>query len=142
MLAQRYTFGDSEHVALTLVPCRAKRREHAWLTRYVELGLPLVFWPRLPDRDNDWNGPRDTNWPSRTYTPTDYRDGMQVGVKLGTEIAPGRFLMDVDLDWAPGIRYIERFLPATEFGFGRKSKPIGHAFYTTSAPITSCKFKD
>src|SRR5688500_9040943 len=77
--------------------------EPAWLTRYVERGFQLVFWPRLPDPRNDWKGPRDDGWQTKTYLPCAYRDGMQVGVKLGTEVAPHRHLLDVDLDWEPGI---------------------------------------
>lgn len=145
MTAEHYTFGDREHVALTLLPCvinHNERKEHAPLTRYVALGLPLVFWPRLPDPKNDWKGPRDSGWPTKAYTLSDYRDDMQVGVKLGTEIAAGKFLVDIDLDWAPGIRFLKHLLPATGFGFGRKSKPIGHAFYTTSAAVPYYKFAD
>lgn len=113
-----------------------------WLTRYVERGFDLVFWSRMPDPKNDWKGPRDGGWPTKTYALADYRDGMQVGVKLGTEVAPGRILLDADFDWAPGISHAARFLPDTRFAFGRKGKPLGHALYTTSAPIASYKYVD
>ena len=141
-LVDRYTFGDREHIALSLVPCTAQHGEQKELARYTELGLSLLSWPRLPDPDNDWKGPRDPKWPTNTYAVADYRNDMQVGVKLGTEIAPGRFLLDVDLDWAPGSPFLKHFLPKTRFVFGRKSKPLGHAVYTTSTPVTSYKFKD
>ena len=117
------------------------RVEPRCLSRYVALGFALVFWPRLDDPKNDWKGPRENDWGKKDYRAADYRDGMQVGVKTGVEIAPGRYLMDADLDWAPGIRYVQRFLQAS-FRFGRASKPIGHVFYTTSAPATSYKFTD
>lgn len=109
---------------------------------YIARGFQLVYWPRLSDPENDWKGPRETTWPTTLYPAADYREGMQVGVKLGTEIAPGRYLMDVDFDWAPGIPHATQFLPRTGFGFGRESKTIGHAFYTTSSPVVQKKFKD
>ena len=141
-LATSYTFGDREYTVLSLLPCTAKHGERKPLARYVALGFALVFWPRLPDPKNDWKGPRDTTWPTTTYAPGDYREGMQVGVKTGVEIAPNKFLLDLDLDWAPGARFLDRFLPNTSFHFGRKSKPKGHAFYTTSAPVAYKKFED
>jgi hypothetical protein len=113
-----------------------------WLTRYFERGFALVFWPRLPEPKNDWKGPREDGWTTKAYASADYRDGMQVGVKLGTEIAPGRFLWDADFDWAPGIRHAARFLPDTRFAFGRASKPLGHAFYMSSTPVASTEYKD
>jgi hypothetical protein len=131
---------EDEPVALRLVP--TPPQSPPWLTRYVALGFSLVFWPRLPDPENEWKGPRDKKWPTKTYTPANYHDGMQVGVKLGVEIAPGKFLVDLDLDWAPGIRFLHRFVPDTGFVFGRKSKPHSHALYTTSAPVAIRKFKD
>lgn len=127
-LAEHYAFND--------------HKGHVALAPYVALGFRFVFWPRESDPTNDWKGPRDKTWPTKTYDPADYRDGMQVGVKLGTEIAPGRFLWDADFDWPPGIEFAREFLPATGFGFGRPSKPTGHAFYTASAPVTFYKFKD
>lgn len=114
----------------------------AWLARYVDRGFALVFWARLPDPQNDWKGPRDQGWPMKTYATADYREDMQVGAKLGIEIAPGQFLMDVDFDWAPSIQFATRFLPKTGFYFGRASKSIGHAFYTTSQPVSSFRFRD
>lgn len=113
-----------------------------WLSRYVERGFDLVFWSRLADPKNDWKGPRDPSWPNKSYLAADYREGMQVGVKLGIEIAPGRFLWDADLDWAEGIRHAARFMRDTGFAFGRKSKPLGHAFFTSSAPVVSEEYKD
>lgn len=156
----RYTFGDREHVALRMVECIGETpSEHhfadqdeepeggepelpAWLMRYVALRFLLVFWLRLSDPQNDWKGPREDDWQHKTYIPTDYREGMQVGVKLGTEVAPRHYLLDVDLDWVAGIQFAPRFLPRTGFVFGRASKPLGHAFYTTSTPVVTKKFTD
>jgi len=158
-LTEHYTFGDGDHVALRMLPCTARDRDPvptrverpadspsrsapAWLERYYDRGFQLVFWPRMADPTNDWKGPRESGWTTKTYAPTDYREGMQVGVKLGTEIAPGRFLFDGDLDWAPGIKTAGNFLPTTGFIFGRKSKPISHALYTSSVPIVFKEFND
>lgn len=117
-------------------------RAAAWLELYVRLGFHLVFWPRRDDPTDDWKGPREPGWQTKSWHQAPCLDATQVGVMLGVEIAPGRFLLDADFDWAPGIQYASRFLPKTGFGFGRPSKPIGHAFYTTSAPVVSKKFED
>jgi len=109
---------------------------------YAARNFALVLWPRLPDPKNTWKGPREDGWPSKVYDPRDYREDMQIGTKTGTEISPGRFLLDVDLDWTPGTHFVGRFLPRTDFGFGRASRPVGHAFYTTSTPIRHTDFKD
>jgi len=134
------TFDDRQHAALRLVESSAERQ--SLITQYVELGFPLVFWSRESDPKNDWKGPREEGWQTKTYIPSDYQDGLQVGVKTGTEIQLGRFLLDVDFDWIPGIEFAHRFLPNTGFVVGRPSKKIGHAFYTTSTPVVALKYKD
>jgi hypothetical protein len=111
-----------------------------WLARYVALGFSLVLWLRSPDPANDWKGPRDPSWPTKTYHPADYCDGMQVGVKLGTEITPGRYL-GMRIRLGSGHSVCLSISPATGFRFGRASKPLGHAFYTSSSPVTTYKFK-
>jgi len=146
-LAERYTFGDREHVALRLIPCVASQvvrepESGVRVGKYISRGFALVFWRRTGAPEDDGKAPREPGWPTKTYDAADLREGMQVGVKLGVEIAPGHFLGDCDFDWAPGIPYVRRFLPKTGFVFGRKSKPFGHAFYTTSSPIVTVKYKD
>jgi hypothetical protein len=64
----------------------------SWLARYVVLRFALVFWLLVADPANDWKGPRDNGWPNTVFHPDSYREGMQVGVKTGVEITPGRFL--------------------------------------------------
>ncbi len=107
---------------------------HDLLTRYRDLGFELVFYPTRR------KGPTDDGWPKNEYRITDYQQGQNVGVKTGVEIQPGKFLGDADFDWPDGIPMVKRFFPPTEFGFGRESKRLSHAFYTTEAPFTSLKF--
>ncbi len=112
-----------------------------WLQKYLDRGFRLVFWPRGKD-PTTWKGPRDPGWPTKHYNPEDYTPDCNVGVMLGTEIQPGRFLVDIDFDWTDGVSLTKGILPPTEFGFGRSSRQLSHAFYTTPEPIASKMFKD
>jgi hypothetical protein len=115
----------------------ATTRHHPeWLTRYFQRGFRVVYY------DAKTKGPTEKGWTERPYTLDDYCEGQNVGVFLGHEIAPGRFLCDVDLDWADGLSMVRKMLPQTDFGFGRASQVISHAFYTTSAPAVSKAFDD
>jgi hypothetical protein len=98
-------------------------------------GLRMVFYA---DRTK---APTMPGWTDRNDRPEDYRGG-NVGIFTGVEIAPGRFLADVDFDQPDGLPLVKRILPPTQFGFGRASKKISHAFYTTSEPATTTVFKD
>lgn len=109
-----------------------------WLTDYVRRGLQLVFYPA---RQKGPTGQEASGWTSRVYNPKDYRPGDNVGVKLGTEVKPGHYLVDVDFDWPSGLVLAKRLLPATGFGFGRSGR-ITHAFYTVSQPVPSKQFID
>jgi predicted P-loop ATPase len=106
------------------------------LTRYVERGFKLVFYATKT------KGPREKGWNSKECKPEDYQEGQNVGVLLGTEIAPGRFLVDVDFDWPQGIPLAKRLLPGTMFGFGRDTRQLTHVFFTTSQPIPNDTFDD
>lgn len=110
-----------------------------WIQRYVERGFRLVFYPT---KQKGPTGPDAAGWNERTYHAVDWRPGLNIGVLLGHEIQPGKFLVDVDFDWAEGLPLARRLLPATNFGFGRASRPISHAFYTTSKPLISRTFDD
>lgn len=110
-----------------------------WLQRYVERGFRLVFYPT---KRKGPIGAEAAGWNTRTYTLDDYHDGDNVGVMTGHEIQPGRFLVDVDFDWTDGVPLAKRLLPPTGFGFGRTSRQISHAFYTTSTPTPSFAFDD
>jgi hypothetical protein len=102
-------------------------------------GFRYLFWPREFGK-----GPREKGWEQATESarPEDWHDGLNVGVLLGVEIQPSQFLLDVDFDWPEGGRMARRFLPDTNYGFGRKSKSLSHLLYTTSTPVPSRSFKD
>ncbi|MGC4084261.1 MAG: virulence-associated E family protein [Vicinamibacterales bacterium] len=109
------------------------------LRTYAERNFLLIQYPQRQ------KGPCSEGWtdPSRAKRKAEDIDLSQnVGVLLGTEIAPGRFLADVDFDWPDGIVLSRRLLRPTSFVFGRKSKPISHAFYTSSQPVVLRKFED
>lgn len=117
-----------------------------WLQKYWDRGFRLVFYPQFQKGPT---GKEAKDWQKKSATPEDFdqwvaKTGAQpnVGVFLGTEISPGRFLADVDFDWIDGIRLSRRLLPGTGFGFGREGKFISHAFYTTPEPLTVEFFKD
>lgn len=104
------------------------------LEQYVSQNFRLVYWTRRGSDPKDWKGPREKDWndPKKDY-PLELFNAqtMNIGVFTGCEVAPGKFLTDVDLDWIPSADFIKRLLPVTGFGFGRKGKPLSHAFYTT-----------
>src|SRR5579864_8315532 len=109
----------------------------SWLDDYFALGLQLVFWPA-----HFGKGPKEEGWQRRRYTREDWRDGFNVGVKTGTAIEPGKFLVDIDFDWDPIPALVERLLPTTGFTFGRAKKPLSHALYTTPTPLVKREFND
>jgi predicted P-loop ATPase len=106
------------------------------VTEHARRGFQLLFYPTKT------KGPTDKGWPQKRYTLDDYNAEDNVGVLLGTEIQPGKFLLDVDFDWPEGVPMASELLPPTQFGFGRDSRKISHAFYTTSTPQASFKFED
>lgn len=105
---------------------------------YLAAGLRLVFWKQ----EGDAKGPRYEGWTTKTYTIDDYQDGYRVGLMTGSEISPGVFSADVDLDWQPGSLIAQNLLPPTLFVFGRASKRVSHCVYTTESPATSFRFED
>lgn len=115
---------------------------HEVLREFVEVrGLSLVMWERKGSDPTKLKGPRDPGWPTTHYDHTQYRENMNVGVKLGVEVQPGRYLADVDFDNVAGVS-TARLLPETHFGMGRESKRNSHSFYTTPAPVVLRQFKD
>ena len=65
---------------------------------------------------------------------------LNVGVLLGTA---SNGLVDIDLDCAQAIHLADRFLPATEGVFGRKSKPRSHRLYVVTESVGDVsRFKD
>ena len=108
----------------------------AWLQKYLDRGFHLVSYaPKT-------KGPREEGWQKAVFDPEKYKEGQNIGVMTGAEIAPGKFLVDVDLDWTDGVPMTKRLLPSTNFGIGRASRKISHAFYTTSVPLVSKAFDD
>lgn len=111
----------------------------AWLTRYVERGFRFIFYPT---KQKGPSGQEAVKWTERSDSASDYREGRNVGIFSGHEISQGKFLADIDFDWSDGVPLAKHILPNTEFAFGRESRKISHAFYTTPQPIPSTKFKN
>jgi hypothetical protein len=110
-----------------------------WLVRLASRGFHLVFYP---PKQKGPDGPDAKNWTTKVYSLDDYRQGMNVGCKLGVEVTQGRFLVDIDFDWTDGVVLARRILPPTGFGFGRQSRKISHAFYTVGSPLKSRSFRN
>lgn len=108
----------------------------ALLQKYVDRGFRLIFYP------SKTKAPTTLDWQTKSASVADYVVGQNVGVVLGNELQPGRFLSDVDFDWVPGID-MSTLLPRTGFFFGHPpSKPLSHAFYTTPEPVVTQQFKN
>lgn len=105
---------------------------------YAERGMRFVFWPQ----NGDDKGPKIPDWPKKTYTPKDYQPGLRVGLLTGYELAPGQWLHDIDIDWAPGAKIALQFLPPTDFIFGRTSKKWSHCFYLLPECLPTFKYED
>jgi hypothetical protein len=106
--------------------------------RYFSNNYRVVFWPAVGDA----KGPSEKGWTDKQYTLNDYHDGYRVGLLTGVEVAPGRFLHDVDIDWGEGSYIAQAMLPPTGFVFGRPSKKISHCFYTLPEPLHSFRYDD
>jgi hypothetical protein len=109
----------------------------ALLSRYQHLGLRLVYWERKGSDPKDWKGPsgreaKSWNDPARQYPLEQFDPShMNLGTFTGHEVAPGRFLADVDFDWPEGLILAGRLIPSTGFAFGRTGKKVSHALFTT-----------
>lgn len=109
-----------------------------WLKKYYERGFRLIFYDT---KKKGPEGPEAVGWTGKSHQTKDYREGVNVGIFLGTEISPGKYLADLDFDWADGFPLARFILPNTDFAFGRESRKVSHAFYTTPNPVPSYKFK-
>lgn len=105
---------------------------------YLSQNFRVVFWPAI----GDIKGPTEKGWPDKPYTIADWREDLRVGIMTGTEVSPGCFNHDIDIDWAAGSLIAQTLLPPTGFVFGRPSKRISHCFYTTPEPIASFRYED
>lgn len=106
--------------------------------KYLDRHYRIVVWPHIGDS----KGPREPDWPKKQYTLADYSEGYRVGILTGTEVSPGHYLHDVDIDWAAGSLIAQKLLPATNFVFGRASKKISHCFYTLPEALPSFRYED
>lgn len=105
---------------------------------YLKRNFSIVFWPSVGDQ----KGPKEKDWPRKPRKLAEYTEGDRVGILTGVEISPGRFLHDVDIDWAPGYLIAASFLPKTEFIYGRASKKVSHCLYTLSEALSTIQYKD
>src|SRR5438105_15445667 len=112
------------------------------VAKFFEMKLSPVFW-RM---NGDSKGPHETEWPAKAvagyYTIDKYHDGDRVGLVTGTEVAPGQFVHDVDIDWGPGVEIAKLLLPPTGFVYGRARKRVSHCFYTMSEALPSVEYRD
>lgn len=107
---------------------------------YFDRNYRVVLW--RPEQEDD-KGPQEKGWVTRATKLEDYDPAKhRVGLITGQEIAPGKFLHDVDIDWSPGAKIAFQFIPGTTFIYGRKSKTVSHCFYTTPEPIPTIQYKD
>ena len=110
----------------------------ALVQSYLDRGFQLVFWPGT----NDWKGPHEKNWIEKTYTIADYHEGDRVGIMHGVELSPGKYVIDVDIDYGPGVEIAKAMLPITQFIWGRTSKSLSHCLYTCPDVIPMFAYKD
>jgi len=111
-----------------------------WLQSYVDRGFRLIYWPR--DKEQlTWKGPREKNWPEKEYNLEQYDpDRHNLGVILGTEIKPERYLIDIDFDSPESVLFAPRFFPDTGFAWRRGGR--AHGFYTTPKPLVKKAFEN
>ncbi|HVJ72052.1 MAG TPA: virulence-associated E family protein, partial [Sphingomicrobium sp.] len=105
---------------------------------YLEKNFQVTFWPQI----GDIKGPKEKDWPHHPKTLADWREGLRVGLITGVEVAPDKFLHDIDIDWEPGSLIAQSLLPPTGFVFGRASKRISHCFYVAPEALASFKYED
>lgn len=120
---------------------KSKSKVPPWLQRYVDRGFRLVYWKRGTNAKN-WKGPTDEGWPTKEYDLTKFDIGIHnIGCLLGTEISPGKFLIDIDFDSPEAQAFATIFLPTTSFGWTRAGA-VAHAFYTSPIPLTKKSYTD
>jgi len=111
----------------------------AWLKKYYERGFRLIFYET---KQKGPSGQAALKWTERSDKIEDWGSNQNIGVFTGHEISPQKFLVDVDFDWSDGLPLAKRILPHTEFGFGRPSRTLSHAFYTSPEPLPSIVFEN
>lgn len=108
------------------------------VAQYFAMGLPPIFWPQIGDE----KGPRRDGWQHERPTLADYHEGNRVGLFTGYEVTPGKFLIDTDIDWAPGAPIAQKLLLPSGFVFGRASKPVSHCFNLLPEALRSFRYED
>lgn len=109
------------------------------LTNLETTGIHLLRWKPV----GSGKYPTEKNWTAApSAKAVDYKPGEQAGILLGTEVAPGRFSVDIDIDWGPGAPIVAALLPDTGFAFGHTSKPLSHLIYTAPHALTTFKYLD
>ncbi len=116
----------------------AAKSPRAIVACYYDMGLHPVFWSQIGDDKH----PRRDGWQTERQTLDAYHDGNRVGIFTGTEVSPGRFVHDTDVDWGPGAAVAQKLLPASGCIFGHASKPISHCFYTLPEALPRRVYKD
>jgi len=111
---------------------------HDIVRTYFDKRFHVVFWPDKGEQ----KGPIEEGWKTKPFVLDDFKPQTRVGVITGQEIAPGRYLHDIDIDWAPGYKIALNFLPKTEFVYGRASKQVSHCFYTLPEALANIVFRD
>ena len=100
------------------------------IDRYLECGWDIKLIPA------NEKGPRDPGWPNLKPSPAERErhlaKGGNIGVRLG---ASSGGLVDVDLDCVEALALQDIYLPPTEAGFGRVSKPRSHRLYIATGAI-------
>jgi len=94
-------------------------------TVYVHRGWGIV---PLPPREK---APKIPAWQKRVFTPNDFAQGGNIGLKTG---AASGGLIDVDIDDADALALADQFLPPTGTIFGRAGKPCSHRLYRCDTP--------
>jgi len=148
-LADRFTFGDREHLALRMVPCIARQDAPFVLTpdenhfadqdeepqphdmrvaakAYLAAGYQIV--PLLPGTKKI----TDDGWQNRFYSIDDVKADSNLGLKCRPTV--------VDIDCSLALQCADDFLLRTDRIDGRPGKPRSHRAFDTD--LESKQFKD
>ena len=78
----------------------------------------------------------DDDWLTRTYTPDDFSDANNIGIKST------QGLVDIDCDCAEAVFMAEAFLSRTRAVYGRRSRPKSHWLYLCPEITDPTAYKD
>jgi hypothetical protein len=100
---------------------------YEYAQKYLDGGLQPI--PLAPGN----KFPLSKCWPTIQYTPLDFMNACNIGLKLGRA---GGNLVDVDLDSLAAVELAPKYLPLTGMISGRPGKPRSHWFYRTETTET------